>query len=191
MADPRREFRVGCYIFSLDRIPRHIEEMAAEEWAYNLGNRIPISRGLAQLIERWRIPFPSIMPHPFPTTLRPPREPARFNPYGRNTPYNAGPPPFMRRRVHQPLQPQPLRSDSTRPLRHTQPPPAIQLRPFQIPPLHPPIHAQATSIRDYFPPAPPQNSTPPPTDVTPPPNTSTSASARPKLPITFTEFYRQ
>ena len=86
MADPRREFRVGVYIFSLDRIPRHIEEMAAEEWAYNLQNRIPNSRGLAQVIEGWRIPFPTIIPHPFPTTLRPPREPAQFYPMGRNTP---------------------------------------------------------------------------------------------------------
>ena len=63
MADPRREFRIGCYIFSLDRIPRHIEEMTVEEWAYYLQNHIPISRGLAQVMEGWRIPFPTIMPH--------------------------------------------------------------------------------------------------------------------------------
>ena len=55
---------MGVYIFSLDRIPRHIEEMAAEQWAYNLQHRIPNSRGLAQVIEGWRIPFPTIMPHP-------------------------------------------------------------------------------------------------------------------------------
>ena len=93
MADPRREFRVGCYIFSLDRIPQHIEEMAAEEWAYDLQNHIPIFRGLAQVSEGWRIPFPIIMPHPYPPTLRPPREPAQYSPYARNTPYNDGPLP--------------------------------------------------------------------------------------------------
>ena len=62
MADPRREYRVGVYIFSLDRIPRHVEERAAEEWAYDLQNHIPISRGLAQRIDDWGIPFPTIIP---------------------------------------------------------------------------------------------------------------------------------
>ena len=64
MTDPRREYRVGVYIFSLDRIPRQVEERAAEEWAYDLQNHIPISPGLAQRIDDWGIPFPTSIPHP-------------------------------------------------------------------------------------------------------------------------------
>ena len=183
MTDPRREFPVGCDIFSLVRIPRHFEEMAAEEWAYDVLNRIPISRGLAQVNKRWRIPFPTSMPLPYPPTLRPPREPAQYSPYARNTPYSAGPPPFLRRRFHQPLQAQPLRYESIRPLRLTQAAHAIQLQASQLPPLHRPIETQAPSIRNYFPGA-GQNNTPPPTDATRPPcTTSTSASPRTKQPI--------
>ena len=54
------------------------EERAAEERAYDLQNRIPISRGLAQRIDDWGIPFTTIIPHPYPPTLRPPTEPARY-----------------------------------------------------------------------------------------------------------------
>ena len=73
MTESSREFLVGCYIFSLDRIPRYVEELTAE-WAYHLQNLIPISRGLAQRIDGWGIPFPSIIPQPYTTTLRPPTE---------------------------------------------------------------------------------------------------------------------
>ena len=143
MADPRRDVRLGCFIVSLDRIPSHFEEMAAEEWAYDLQNRIPISRRLAKRIEDWRIMFPASIPHTYPPTLRPPREPAQYIPTARTTPFNAGPPPFMRRAFYLPLQRQPLRSESTRPLDLTQPPPAMQPPPSIQPPLQPPIPAQA------------------------------------------------
>ena len=76
MTDPRREYRVGCYIFSLDNIPRYVENRAAEQWAHYVKNRIPISRGLAQNIDDWGIPFPTMVPHPYSQTLLHLREPA-------------------------------------------------------------------------------------------------------------------
>ena len=192
MADPRLEYRARCYI-SLDRLPRYVEERTAEEWAYDLQNNIPISRALAQRIDDWGIPFPTIIPHPYPPTLPTPRGPARYISTIQRTEFNAGAPHFMRRvrTLHQPLQTQPLRSESTRSLHHHLPPLPIQLTVLYQAPLHPPIHAQAPSIIKHFhPAAPPPNSTPTPstTSDTPP---STTTTARPQHPITFTEFYRQ
>ena len=77
MTDPPREYRVVCYI-SLDRIPRHVEERAAEVWTYAPQNRIPISRGLAQSIEDWGIQFQTIITHPYTPTLLTPRPPAIY-----------------------------------------------------------------------------------------------------------------
>ena len=99
MTEPRREFGVGCYIVSRDRIPRQAEERAAEEWAYDLQNHIHISRGLAQRIDDWGIPFPTIIPPPYPATFRPPTEPARYIPTRPTIAVNAGAPFFMRKRV--------------------------------------------------------------------------------------------
>ena len=142
MADRCREFRVGCYIFSLDRIPTH-EERAAEELAYDLQNHIPISSGWAQGIDDWGIPFPTIMPDPYPPTLRPPIEPAQY--IGMPTiAVKAGMPCFTRnpaRILHQPLQPQILRSKSTQTLPHPHPAP-FQLHPSIVQYVQPSIHAQ-------------------------------------------------
>ena len=115
MADLRREYRVGVYVFSLDRIARHVEERAAEEWAYDLQNHIPISRGLAQRIDDWGIPFPTVIPNPYPPTLRPPIEPARYISSIPTIAVNPGMPCYPRRPVRilqHPLQPQFLRCES-------------------------------------------------------------------------------
>ena len=97
MADPRREYRVEVYIFSIDRIPRHVEERAAEEWAYDLQKHIPISSGLAQRIDDWGIPFPTIITHLYPPTLRPPTEPARYISSTPTIAVNAGKPCITRK----------------------------------------------------------------------------------------------
>ena len=157
MTDPRREFRVGCYIFSLDRITRHVEELAPEEWAYDLQNHSPISRGLGERSDDSGIPFLTIIPYPYPPTIRPPREPARYISTDISTQFNGGAPPLMRslRTLHQPLQPQALRSESSRPLGLHIPPPAIQL-PFSYQAtLHPPISPHAPTILTHFQPADP------------------------------------
>ena len=90
MTDPRREFRVESYLFSLGRIPRNGEEREAEVWADDLQNRIPISHGLGQRKNDWGIPFPIIIPHPYPPTLRAPTEPARYIPTRPTIQVNAG-----------------------------------------------------------------------------------------------------
>ena len=115
MADQRREFRVGVYIFSLNRIPRHVEERDTEEWAYDLQKHIPITRGLAQRIDDWGIPFPTIIPYPYPPTRRPPTEPARYIASTPTIALNAGMPcitPKTARILHQHLQTQYLRCES-------------------------------------------------------------------------------
>ena len=180
MTDARRDFRVGCYIFSLDRIPRQVEE-----------NRIPICRGLAQRIEEWGILFSTIIPHPHPPTLSRPSEQARYISTIQSTEFNVGTPLFMRRvgTVNQPLQSQPLRSQSTSPLRHSQLPLTHQISVSYQAPLHPQIHAQAPSILAHFHRAPsaPNSTQPPITNST---NTA-AATSRPNHHITCTEFYRQ
>ena len=50
MAESRRDFRVECDILSLERLPRHVDDRAAEDLVYDLQNRIAISRGLPECI---------------------------------------------------------------------------------------------------------------------------------------------
>ena len=50
MAESRRDFRVGCDILSLDRLTKHVDLRAAEDWVKDLLNVIAISRGLAERI---------------------------------------------------------------------------------------------------------------------------------------------
>ena len=130
-------------------------------------------------------------PSPNPHKLVHPVELARYISTVMSTRFNAGATSFMRRMFHQPLQPHALRSQSTRPIRLSQPPLTNQLRVSDQAPLHPPSHAETKSILIYFHPAPPPlNSTQPPTDT--PLSTSTAAAcARRQHPITFTQFYRQ
>ena len=144
MTDPRRYYRVGCYILSLDRIPRHEEERAAEEWAFDLQNHIPISRGLAQRINDWGIPFPTVIPSAYPSTLRPPTEPALYISSTPTIAVNAGLPCFKRnlaRILHQRLQQQYQRCESTKTLSPHPHPPTFQLQPTILPAPQHPLHA--------------------------------------------------
>ena len=123
MTDPRSEFRVGCYIFSLHCIPRQGKE-----------NRIPISPELAQRIEEWGIQFPTNIAHPCPPTLPHPSEQARYISTIQSTEFNVGTPLFMRRvgTLHKRLQSQPFSSQSTSPLRHSQPTLTLQISKMKI-----------------------------------------------------------
>ena len=180
MADPRREFRVGCYIVSRDRIPRQVEERAAEEWEYDLQNHIRISRGSAQRIDDWGIPFPTIIPTSYPPTLRPPTEPAR---YIRTRPTIAVMPGLHSscetrcESCDDPTKPNHSDPNQTKlsvPIARHQLPPTFQ------PPLQPPIHRQAPPVLTNFHPAP--HNIDPAGNLTPQPpansSTSTAASAR-------------
>ena len=196
MADRRREFRAGCYIFSLDRSPRQVEERAAEEWAFDQQNRIAISRGFAQRVDAWGIPFPTIIPNPYKPTLRPASEPSQYKFTRATIAVNAGAPFYMwpMRTLHRHLQGLPLRTECTQTLRPHPHLPPFQLPPTILPPLHASIHGQAPSLISQFRPV-PHNIDTQDIDTTAPPantaSTSTSTSARPQHPTIFSEFYRQ
>ena len=78
MAEPPPEYRVDCYMFSLERISRHGGERATVECTDDQQNRITLSRGLSRSFEHCGVPFPRIIPHHYPRTLRPRGEPGIF-----------------------------------------------------------------------------------------------------------------